>query len=132
MTDRAIFKNQLSQVDRHTRICLLYLEDTMNQKFSLALKVKQPKIPKVDFSKLESQLDSLQKQINGLRVKVDFAHAFANEYDDAETFLKELVAKADQILDENKLFFKRLYKSGFFKEGQKRKIRDQGLLKNES
>jgi len=132
MTERIIFKNNLRKVDKETRMCLLYLKKKMNEQFKIALQVKQPKIPKADFSKTESQLDSLQKQIDGLRVKVDTAWAFTKEYDSAEIFLKNLIVKADQVLGEVKLLFDELYKSGFFKEGQKRRIRDEGLLKDES
>lgn len=132
MTDRRVFKNHLQQVDRHTRICLLYLEDTMNEKFKLALQVKQPKIPKVDFSKIESKCDSLQKQINGLRAKTDTTFAFTQEYASAEIFLKNIIKKADSVLGEMKSIFEELYETGYFKEGVRRRIREGGLLKNES
>lgn len=131
MTSRAAFKRVLKKVDRDTRLCLLYLERTIDEKFKLALDVKTPPIPKVDFSKLESRDDSLQKQINGLKTKVEYSYAFTQEYDNAEIFLKGLVKKADQVLGEVRLLFDELYKSGFFKEGQKRRIRDEGLMKDD-
>jgi len=133
MTDRKVFKNNLRKVDRQTRMCLLYLEKTMNERFKTALQVKQPIFPKVDFSETESRLDSLQKQINGLRAKTDTAFAFTQEYDNAEIFLKKLVKEADEILSQVDQLFKDLYKSKYFKqEGIRRKIRDSGLMKEVS
>ena len=133
MTDRKVFKNNLRKVDRQTRMCLLYLEKTMNERFKTALQVKQPIFPKVDFSETESRLDSLQKQINGLRAKTDTAFAFTQEYDNAEIFLKKLVKEAEEVLGQVDQLFKDLYKSKYFKqEGIRRKIRDSGLMKEVS
>jgi len=132
MTNRSEYKEALSAVDRNLRLCLLYLEGQIDEKFKLALKIKQlppPPTPKIDFSKLEAKDDSLQKQINGLRPKVDAAHSHTQKHHENEIFLKNLVKKADQVLGEVRSLFDELYKSGFFKEGQKRRIRDEGLIK---
>lgn len=132
MTDKTEYKQELSKLDRSTRLCLLYLEKTMDERFKLALQVKKPKIPKVDFSKIESKLDSLQKQIEGLRVKVNYNHAFTQEYDNAEIFLKSFVKEANEVLDEVTKIYQALYKSKYFKkEGIRRQIREMGLIKNE-
>lgn len=131
MTSRAAFKRALKNMDKRTRLCLLYLERTIDEKFKLALDVKTPPIPKVDFSKIESEIDSLQKQINGLRTKVEYSYRFTQEYDNAEIFLKRLVKEADEVLSQVTKLFEDLYESGFYKEGIKRKIRESGLIKNE-
>jgi len=94
----------------------------------LALKAKQPPTPKVDFSKLESQIDSLQKQVDGLRPKVDSAYELAKDHDEKEKYLKNLTKKAEKILEEMKEHFEELYNSGYYREGVKRKVRDEGLL----
>lgn len=128
MTSRAAFKRELKKIDRSTRLCLLYLENTIDEKFKLALKVKTPVIPKVDFSLLEPQFDSLQKQINGLRQKVDIAQKHILIHDESEKAIKILVSRADQVLDQVQKQFKEIYDSGYYSEGMKRKIRDAGLI----
>ncbi|MBA7683148.1 hypothetical protein ES703_91506 [subsurface metagenome] len=133
MPNRMEYKEALSEVDRDIRLCLLYLERLIDEKFSLALKVKQPPTPptpKVDFSPIESKLDSLQKQIDGLRRKVDVAHTHTQKHHENEIFLKNLAKKADQVLGKVKSLYEELYASGFFKkEGTRRKIREAGLMK---
>lgn len=116
-------------MDKNTRKCFLHLEGLMIEKFKLALNIKQPQPPKVDLSRLESKADSLQKQINGLRSKVDIAYNHTKKHHENEIFLKNMIIKADQVLGEVRLLFDELYASGFFKEGQKRRIRDEGLIK---
>jgi len=128
VTNKSEYKENLSRLDKDTRICLLYLEGLIEEKFQLALKAKQPPTPKVDFSKLESQIDSLQKQIDGLRPKVDSAYELAKDHDEKEKYLKNLTKKAEKILDEMKEHFEELYNSGYYREGVKRKVRDEGLL----
>jgi len=128
MTSRAAFKRELKKIDRSTRLCLLHLERTIDEKFKLALKVKTPPIPKVDFSKLESQIDSLQKQITGLRKKIDSANSLVKKFDEHEVFLKSLTNKVEKFLDELKEHFNDLYNAGYYSEGTKRKIRDAGLI----
>jgi len=132
MTNRHEYKEALGRLDKDTRVCIKYLEGLIDEKFSLALKVRQPPTPptpKVDFSRLESKDDSLQKQIDGLRPKVEAAYSFTKEYDNAEIFLKGLIKKADVVLGEVRSLFDELYASGFFKkEGTRRKIRDEGLI----
>ncbi len=133
MTNRPEYKEALNRLDKETRICIKYLEGLIEERFRLAMKVKQPPTPptpRVDFSKLESKDDSLQKQINGLRPKVESAYSFTKEYDRDEKFLKSLTKKADEVLGDVKSLFDELYASGFFKEGTRRKIRDAGLIKN--
>ena len=134
MTNKAEYKEALSEVDRNIRLCLLYLEGLIEEKFKLAMKVKQPPTPptpKVDFSKIESNLDSLQKQIDGLKKKADAAQSLVQSHDKDEKFLKNLVKKADVVLGEVRSLFDELYASGFFKEGQRRRLRDAGLIKRE-
>ena len=128
MTNRSGYRDALSRLDKDTRVCIKYLEGLIEKKFMSALKVKQPPTPKVDFSKIESTLDSLQKQVDGLRPKVDAAHSFVQEHDEQEKYLKKMTKRAEEILDGVKHHFEELYDSGYYSEGTRRKIRDEGLI----
>lgn len=128
MTNRAEYKEALSAIDRNTRLCLLYLEKTIDDKFKTALTTRKPD-SKPDLSKIEAKLDSLQKQIDGLRPKVDTAYELAKDHDGQEIYLKTLTKKAEKMFDEMKQHFEELYKSGYYREGTKRKIREEGLIK---
>ena len=134
MVDRSDYKDALGRIDRDIRICIKYLEGLMEEKFKLTMQVKKPPIPKakVDLSRLESKDDSLQKQINGLRIKVDAAHSHVQDQDESEKAIKILISRAEQILDEMQEQFKEIYNSGYYSEGTKRKIRDEGLIKRKS
>jgi len=130
MTNRAEYKEALSAIDRNTRLCLLYLEKIIDDKFKIVLTTrKQPPDSKPDLSKIENKLDSLQKQIDGLRVKVDESYSFIKEHDDQENYLINLAEKAEAVITEAKTLFEELYKSGYYKEGIKRKIREEELIK---
>ena len=135
MVNRSDYKNALKRIDKDIRVCIKYLEGLMDEKFKLAMQVKQPWAPrasKVDFSRLESKDDSLQKQINGLRKKVDAAYSFVQEHDDQEKYLKKLTKNVEEIADDMKQHFEELYHSGYYSEGKKRRLREEGLIKNES
>ncbi|GAH09666.1 unnamed protein product, partial [marine sediment metagenome] len=119
----------LGRLDKDTRVCIKYLERLINDKFNAALASQQPH-PRVDLSKIESTLDSLQKQLDGLRPKIDAAHGFVQEHDEQEKYLKSLTKRAEEILDGVKQHFEDLYKSGYYSEGTRRKIRDEGLIEN--
>jgi len=127
LTNRQDYKEALGRLDKNTRVCVKYLEKLIDDKFNAALRIQQPS-PRVDLSKIESSLDSLQKQIGRLRPKVDAAYSLVQEHDDQEKYLKELTKKAEEILDGVKQHFKRLYDSGYYSEGTRRKIRDEGLI----
>lgn len=129
MTNRSEYKEALSRLDKDTRRCLLYLEGLIEDKFQLALKAKQHPTPKPDLSRLESQIDSLQKQIDGLRPKVDDAYELAKDHDEQEKYLKNLAKKAEEVVDGMKEHFDELYDSGYYREGIKRKVRDEGLIR---
>jgi len=129
VTNRSEYKETLSRLDKDTRRCLLYLEGLIEEKFQMAMKVKQPPTPKVDFSRLESKDDSLQKQIDGLKPKVDLAYELAKDHDEQEKYLKTLTKKAEKLFDEIKQHFEELYNSGYYSKGTRRKIRDEGLLR---
>lgn len=128
MTNRAEYKEALSAIDRNTRICLLYLEKTMDDKFKTALTTRKPG-SRQDLSSIEAKLDSIQKQIDGLRPKVDAAHELAKDHDEREKYLKTMTEKAEKLFDEMKKHFEELYKSGYYSLGTRRKIRDEGLIK---
>ncbi len=134
MTNRHDYKEALGRLDKDIRVCIKYLEGLIDEKFKLALKVKQPPTPpnpKVDFSKIESTLDSLQKQFDGLRPKVDETYSFIQEHDEQEKYLKKLTKDAEEVLDGMIEHFKELYDSGYYREGMKRKFREEGLIKRE-
>jgi len=127
MTNRHEYKEALGRLDKDTRVCIKYLERLINDKFNTALMTQQPP-PKVNLLKIESTLDSLQKQIDGLRPKVDAAHSLVQEHDEQEKYLKNLTKKAEEVFDRVKQHFEDLYKSGYYSEGTRRKIRDEGLI----
>lgn len=129
--NRSDYKDSLGRIDRDMRVCIKYLEGLMEERFKLAMQVKKPQAPKakVDLSRLESKDDSLQKQINGLRSKVDASSNHIRDHEDDKKFLRALAKRADEVLDEIKGLFDDLYDSGYFKEGTRRKIRDEGLIK---
>lgn len=129
MTSRYEYKEALGCLDKDTRICFKYLEKLINDKFNAAIAAYQPPAPNFDLSKIESQLDSLQKQIDGLRPKVDAYNELVKEYDARERYLKKLAKNVEGILDEMKRHFEELYRSGHWSEGTRRKIREEGLLK---
>ncbi len=134
MTNRHEYKEALGRIDKDIRVCIKYLEGLIDEKFKLALKVKQPPTPptpKVDFSKIESTLDSLQKQVDGLRPKVDETYSFIQEHDEQEKYLKKLTKDAEEVLGGMIEHFKELYDSGYYREGMKRKFREEGLIKRE-
>ncbi len=128
MTNRSEHKETLKRLDKDTRVCIKYLEGLIEEKFSMALKIKQPPTPKVDFSPLEARLDSLRKQIDGLRPKIEAGYKLSQEHDDQEKYLKTLTRRADEVLDGMKQHFEDLYDSGYYKEGTRRKIRDEKLI----
>ena len=127
MTNRSEYKEALGRLDKDTRVCIKYLERLINDKFNAAISTQQPP-PRVNLSKIESTLDSLQKQVDGLRPKVDAAHRLFLEHDDQEKYLKSLTKKAEEVLDGVKEHFEELYDSGYYSEGTRRKIRDEGLI----
>jgi len=127
VTNRSEYKEALGRLDRDIRVCIKYLERLINDKFNAAISIQQPP-PRVNLSKIESTLDSLQKQVDGLRPKVDAAHSLVQEHDDQEKYLKNMTKKAEEILDGVKQHFEELYKSGYYSEGTRRKIRDEGLI----
>ena len=128
MTNRSEYKENLSRLDKDIRRCLLYLEGLIEERFQLAMKAKQHPAPKPDFSKFESKDDSLQKQIDGLRPKVDAAYSLVQEHDEHEKYLKNLTKKAEEMFDGMKKHFEELYNSGYYSEKTRRKIRDEGLI----
>ena len=128
MTSRYEYKEALGRLDKDTRICLKYLEKLINDKFNAAIAAYQPPAPSFGLSKIESQLDSLQKQIDGLRPKIDVGYTLAQEHDGREKYLKKLTKNVENILEEMKKYFDERYKSGYYSEGIRRKIREEGLL----
>jgi len=127
VTNRSEYKEALGRLDKDTRVCIKHLEKLVNDKFNAALMTQQPP-PRVNLSKIESNLDSLQKQIDGLRPKVAAAHSLVQEHDKREEYLKKLTKTAESILDGVQDHFEKLYKSGYYSEGTRRKIREEGLI----
>lgn len=130
MVRREEYKQALSSIDRNTRICLLHLENVIDERLKTTLEVRTSQNEsKPDLSEIETKLDSLQKQIDGLRVKVEKAEDLVQSHDTREQYLKNLADTAQELLNEAKRYYEELYKSGHFKEGIKRKIREEKLIK---
>jgi len=127
MTNRSEYKEALGRLDKDIRVCIKYLERLIDDKFNAALGAQQPP-PRVNLSNIESTLDSLQKQIDGLRPKIEAGYTLAQEHDGQEKYLKNLTKKAEEVFDDVKQHFEDLYDSGYYKEGTRRKIRDEGLI----
>ena len=130
MTTSSKYKEALGRLDKDIRVCIKYLENLINDKFNATLRSQQP-APRVNLSKIESSLDSLQKQIDGLRPKIDASYSFVQEHDEHEKNLNTLTEKAEKMFDVIKDHFEELYKSGYYSEGTRRKIREEGLLRKE-
>ena len=132
MVNKSDYKNTLKRIDRDIRVCIKYLEGLMEERFRTIMKVKQPpipKAPKVDLSRLESKDDSLQKQINGLKSKVDIAQNHIRKHHEQEIFLKKMATRTEDVLSQITMLFEELYDSGYYSEGTRRKIRDAGLIR---
>jgi len=129
MTNGPGYKEALGQLDKDTRVCIKYLERLINEKFNAVLGAQQPP-PRVNLSKIESTLDSLQKQVDGLRPKVEEAYSLVQDHEEQEKYLKGLTKKAEEALAGIKQHFEELYDSGYYSEGNRRKIRDEGLIEN--
>ncbi len=130
MTSKHEYKTALKRLDKDIRICFLYLEGLIEDRFKTALATQQPSTPKADLSKIESTLDSLQKQIDGLRPKIEAGYTLAQGHAEQEIYMKMLADKNMKVIDEMRKHFEELYKSGYYKEGVRRKIRADGLIEN--
>jgi len=133
--NRPEYKEAMKQLDKNIRICVKYLEGLIEERFRAILKVKQPpipKAPKVDLSRLESKDDSLQKQINGLKSKVEIAQNHIQKHHEQEIFLKRMSTRTEEVLNQITMLFEELYDSGYYSEGTKRKIRAEGLIKRKN
>jgi len=130
MTTSSKYKDALGRLDKDVRTCIKYLENLINDKFNAAIRTQQPP-PRVNLSKIESSLDSLRKQIDGLRPKIDAAHNLVQEHDEHEKYLNTLTEKAEEMFDVLKEHFEELYKSGYYSEGTRRKIREEGIFRKE-
>ena len=128
MTSRKEYQASLRSLDRDIQICISYLEETLNDRFKTTLVAQEHKPQKVDLSKIGSKMDSLQKQIDGLRPKVDAAYSFVQEHDDQEKYLKSLTKRIEEALDEVKQLFKEMYDKGVFRFTYSGKIQEEGLI----
>ncbi|GAG69360.1 unnamed protein product, partial [marine sediment metagenome] len=107
MTNRSDYKEALGRLDKDTRVCIKYLERLINDKFNAVLGAQQSP-PRVNLSKIESTLDSLQKQIDGLRPKIEAGYTLSQEHDGQEKYLKKLTKNAEEVLDGVKHHFEEL------------------------
>lgn len=128
MTNRHEFKEALGKLDKSTRVCILYLEKLIIDRSNMIIGAQQTSAPKVNLKKFESKMDSLQKQIDGLRPKIEAGYQLSRDHDEQEKYLLELGKKIEIVLNEYQAHFKNLYKSGYYKEGTRRKIREEGLI----
>jgi len=128
MTSKYEYKEALGRLDKDTRVCFKYLEKLIIDKFNASLGAQQLPSPRVDLSRLERKDESLQKQIDGLRPKVEAGYTLAQGHEETEKYLVNLAKKVEFVLDQYHTHFEDLYKSGYYKEGARRKIRKEGLL----
>jgi len=128
VTSRYAYKEALGRLDKDARICFKYLEKLINDKFNAAVAAYQPPAPRFGLSKIESQMDSLQKQLDGLRPKINVGYMLAQEHDEREKYLKKLTKNVENILEEMKKYFEERYKTGHYSEGTRRKMREDGLI----
>lgn len=130
MSKETRWKMALGELDPNFRSALLYLESLVQEKHMEALSaIPQPK--PTDNSAILVKIDSLQKQIDGLRPKVEEAHDLVKEHDGREKYLKKLAKNVELVLEEMKKQFEERYKSGYYSEGTKRKMREEGLMDTE-
>ncbi len=130
MMSKYEYKEALGRLDKDTRVCFKYLEKLIIDKFNASLGVQQLSSPRVDLSRLERKYESLQKQIDGLRPKIEAGYTLAQGHEETEKYLVNLAKKVELVLDQYQTHFKDLYDSGYYKEGARRKIRKEGLIEN--
>lgn len=128
MPTKQDYEIALGQLDKPTRVCVLYLKKLIIDKIKAALGAQQPPAPKVNLSKLETEIDSLRKQIDGFRPKIEAGYKISQEHDDQEKYIQKLTKTAEIALDDMKKYFEEQYKSGQYSEGTRRKMREEGLL----
>ncbi len=127
MSKETRYKMALGELDPNIRSALLYLESLVQAKHMEALSAI-PQTKSLDTSSIMVSIDSLQKQIDGLRQKVDAAYDLVQSHDDKEKYLKKLAKNIELVLEEMKKQFEERYKSGYYSEGTRRKIREEGLF----
>ncbi len=129
MSKRERYQQALSSIDRDTRICILQLENAIDEiRKEILVRTSQSE-PKPDLSVIETKLDSLQKQIDGLRPKVEKADELVRSHDNQEPYLKNLAKTVLELTNEAKKYYELMYESGQFKEGVRIKLRDEKLIK---
>ncbi len=128
MTSKYEYKEALGRLDKDTRVCFKYLEKLIIDKFNASLGAQQPPSPRVDLSRLERKDESLQKQIDGLRPKVEAGYTLAQGHDEREKQVQKIITNAEEVFAGMKEHFEGLYRSGYYSEGKRRKIREGGLL----
>ncbi len=118
----------LGKLDKPTRVCILFLEQLIVEKFNMVLSLQQPPAPQVNLSKIETTLDSLQKQINGLRPKVEAGYKLALDHPEQEKYLKRLTKKTEEFILEAQSQIRKRYEAGDYPEGERRRLRKTGIL----
>ncbi len=127
MSKETRYKMALGELDPNVRSALLYLESLVQEKHREALSAI-PQTNQTDNSAILVRIESLQKQIDGLRLKIDESYSFVKEHDEQEKYLLNLTKLAEEMYEKMKEHFEELYKSGYYSEGTRRKIRDEGLI----
>ncbi len=118
----------LGQLDKPTRVCILFLRQLIDEKINMVLSLQQPPAPEVNLSEIESTLDSLQKQINGLRPKIEAGYKLALDHPEQEKYLKKLAKRTEEFIVGVQTQIKERYDAGEYSEGERRKLRKTGLL----
>lgn len=128
MSKETRYKMALGELEPNVRTAIRYLESLIYEKHRESLSaIPQMKPP--DTLSILVSIDSLQKQIDGLRPKIEEAHSFVKKHDEDEKYLKKLAKNTEKMLEEIRQHFVELYKSGYYKEGQRRKFREIGMIK---
>ena len=129
MTSKHEYKTALKRLDKDIRVCFLYLEGLIEERFTTAIATQQPpSAPRGDLREIKSALDSLQKQINGLRPKIEAGYKLALDHPEQEKYLKRLAKKTEEFIVGVQSQIKERYDAGEYSEGERRKLRKTGLL----
>jgi hypothetical protein len=122
MVARDEYRTSLKGLSRDQRLCFLYLEELINS--------KQPVIQslvsdKPNLTPINIKLDSLQNQMNGLKLKVEKTEDFISKYDDTKKYLENIEKQATALIEEAHKAMKKNWDNMSISDH--RKIREDGF-----
>lgn len=127
MSKEARYKAALRDLEPNTRTAILYLEALIREKHWEAL-AATPRTKPLDTSRIIVRLDSLQKQIDGLKDRVKDLKDFRDTAAIREELVERAARHAEELFKTLNDLVKFLRDQGYFKEGELRKMRDLGFL----